>query len=421
MSKIFIYCFLTLLILTGKVYAVTLDEALFNVSEKNHKILSGQSHIQSILEDSNISSIVYRPKLTLNSSIGHKQIETTTFSKYSPTSIDFNVKQTIFDGYKGRYLMQKAKEEFYKAEFEQSLLEQSIFLDTIKAYIDLLHYDKLLKLNNENKIILGEELESSLLQFSLGDIKRSDLLLAEAKYNKAIFDISDIEKIIINLSTVFINLTEMKPVDLTVPVIKYNSLPASLNEAILIANTEHPRILLNQHVINSANLDTKIIESEKFPQLNLNANYSNDWNSLSTIKRSKTLSILGSISIPLYDSGLINSKLRKSSLLENKFKLNALHTQNEVIENITNNWNLLESLEDSLSSENNFLLVNIEILKAIDEERKNGISSNLDFLNAQNSVIQSKIRLSKYQFDQLYYSYKLLNSIGRLNLKSLLS
>ena len=43
------------------------------------------------------------------------------------------------------------------------------------------------------------------------------------------------------------------------------------------------------------------------------------------------------------------------------------------------------------------------------------------FLNAQNSVIQSKIRLSKYQFDQLYYSYKLLNSIGRLNLKSLLS
>ncbi|MDB4832108.1 TolC family protein, partial [Hyphomicrobiales bacterium] len=134
-----------------------------------------------------------------------------------------------------------------------------------------------------------------------------------------------------------------------------------------------------------------------------------------------TLSILGSISIPLYDSGLINSKLRKSSLLENKFKLNALHTQNEVIENITNNWNLLESLEDSLSSENNFLLVNIEILKAIDEERKIGISSNLDFLNAQNSVIQSKIRLSKFQFDQLYYSYKLLNSIGRLNLKSLLS
>jgi len=213
----------------------------------------------------------------------------------------------------------------------------------------------------------------------------------------------------------------MEAVDLSVPIINFNYIPNSIDEAILIAKLEHPRILLNQHIINSGNLNTKIIESEKYPQVNLNANYSKSWNPLSNVKQSDTLSVAGTVTIPLYDSGLIDSKIRKSSFLENKYNYDAIQVKNKVIEDVTINWNSIKSLNDAILSENNFLLVNMDILEAVKEERNNGISSNLDFLNAQSSVIDTKIRLSKHQFDKLYYSYKLLSSIGRLNLNFLLN
>ena len=421
MNKIFIYSLLALLIINIKVQADTLDKALINVLETNPKILSGQKYTQSIFEDSNLSGVVYRPRMSLVGSVGHNQSRTTVYSKYSPSSIGINLNQTIFDGYKGKYEIQKSKEDFYKAEFEQISLEQLIFLDAIKVYIDLLYNIDLLELKTKNENIIEEELKSANISFIMIDIKKSDLLLAEAIYKKAIIDISDINKNIINLKTTFKNEIQMEAVDLSVPIINFNYIPNSIDEAILIAKLEHPRILLNQHIINSGNLNTKIIESEKYPQVNLNANYSKSWNPLSNVKQSDTLSVAGTVTIPLYDSGLIDSKIRKSSFLENKYNYDAIQVKNKVIEDVTINWNSIKSLNDAILSENNFLLVNMDILEAVKEERNNGISSNLDFLNAQSSVIDTKIRLSKHQFDKLYYSYKLLSSIGRLNLNFLLN
>ncbi len=110
----------------------------------------------------------------------------------------------------GKYEIQKSKEDFYKAEFEQISLEQLIFLDAIKVYIDLLYNIDLLELKTKNENIIEEELKSARIQFQLGDIKKSDLLLAEAIYKKAIIDISDINKNIINLKTTFKNEIQMK-------------------------------------------------------------------------------------------------------------------------------------------------------------------------------------------------------------------
>ena len=321
MNKFFIYFFSILLLLTIDVSAYNLNKILLNVTETNHKILAGQKHVQSISEDLNISSVTYKPILTLNSSVGHKQTRTPSLSKYSPSNVDLNMKQILFDGYKGRYSNQRAKEDLYKAEFEQILLVQSVFLEVINVYIDLLRYDELLNLNIENKDLLIEELSSFQMIFSLGDIKKSDVLLVEANYEKTLFDIAKIEKNIFNLSIEFENLTQMKPVNLTTPNIKIDSFPLSLNEALLIASSEHPSIRLNQHVINSANLNTKIIESERCPKFDLNAKYSKGWNPSSILRPSDTLSVVGTITIRLYDSGLVNSKLRKSSLLVNKSAL----------------------------------------------------------------------------------------------------
>ena len=82
MNKIFIYSLLALLIINIKVQADTLDKALINVLETNPKILSGQKYTQSIFEDSNLSGVVYRPRMSLVGSVGHNQSRTTVYSKY---------------------------------------------------------------------------------------------------------------------------------------------------------------------------------------------------------------------------------------------------------------------------------------------------------------------------------------------------
>ena len=198
-------------------------------------------------------------------------------------------------------------------------------------------------------------------------------------------------------------------------------LPKSLEQAIAIALVEHPGVTAAFHQVDAAALAVKVAEGALAPNLSVNGQVSNQYDSFLGLPGSKqfTASATAQLNVPLYQGGGEYASIRQAKEQLGQARLNADVQRESVRASVVSSYGLLDTAKASIISGQAAVKAAETALAGVREEAKVGQRTTLDVLNAQQSLLNARVNLVTSQRDRVVASYAALGSIGRLSAQEL--
>ena len=303
---------------------MTLTEALARAYATNPQLNAERARQRATDEAVPQSKALERPQITATGTAGAQATENVArptpnigSSTTYPRSVSLTVTQPVFTGFKSDNSIKQAETSIRAGRETLRNVEQTILQNAASAYMDVLRAEALVELNRSNVVFLTETLRATRDRFNVGEVTRTDVAQAEARLARGQ---SDLDTAISTLQSARANYRQIigiEPARLMPGQPVDRLLPPTLEAAIAVARREHPLILAASFNVDSAQYGVKVAESNLMPTVNLQGSLSRSYDagggtSVATVSRQDSASILGVLSIPIYNGGQTYSQVRQA-------------------------------------------------------------------------------------------------------------
>jgi outer membrane protein len=422
--------------------ADTLNGALANAYQNNPQLNSQRAVVRATDESVPQALSGYKPTATATLQTG--QAYTSTVAKVtsgcasphapcyprtsfgsSPSSANFTVSQTLFNGFQTANRVRQAEANTSAARETLRVAEQTILLNGATAYMDLLRDSALLELQRRNVEVLQEQLRQTRDRFNVGEVTRTDVAQAESRLSQGRATVLSAES---QYARSRANYRQFIGVEAGVlqpgaPVDRLT--PRRVIEAIEIARARHPSVGVAMFGIDAAVLQVKVTEGSLYPQAKLLGTVQQNWETnLSTQLEVFNAFVAAQVTIPIYNAGPTGAsdtfssiRAAKETVGQKRFDLDTARDQ--VQANVVTAWGQLEAAKAQILA-TTAQVASAEIaLNGVREEARVGQRTTLDVLNAQQELVNARTALVTAQHDRVVASYSLLGAVGELNLPKL--
>jgi len=406
-------------------HAETLQSALSSAYQNNANLNAQRAATRAIDENIPKATSGYRPTVTLQGQAGLQHVEAHTptgagginsTSDTVPRSVGLTVQQNLWNGNRTDNSVRQAESGVFAQRETLRNTEQNVFQDSVTYYMNVLRDTAIFNLQKNNVEVLQEQLRQTRDRFKVGEVTRTDVAQAEAGQAKGQSDSLVAES---NLKTSMANyrlVVGRQPTKLEPVKPASAGVPKSLNDAIAISQREHPAIQASLHGVDSANLNVKVIEGSLYPSVNLTGSVTRSYDGNSVAGgRSWVSSIIGSISVPLYDGGLTTASVRQAKEQAGQQELQTDYQREQVRAAVVSSWGILSNSKAVVESAQAQVSASEIALNGVREEAKVGQRTTLDVLNAQQTLLNARVALVTAQRDRVVASYSLLAAVGRLS------
>ncbi|WP_292532251.1 TolC family outer membrane protein [Methylocystis sp.] len=338
-----------------------------------------------------------------------------------PRGATLNLSQTLFDGFKTENSVRQAESGVFAARSTMRLTEQATLQNGATAYMNVLRDTAVVSLRKNNIAVLDEQLKQTRDRFQVGEVTRTDVAQAEASVSLARSEFYASQAQLKNSMANYRQIIGVEPKRLEPGRSLEPLLPKSLEAAIAIAIVEHPGVTAALHQVDAAALAVKVAEAALMPNLSVNTQVSNQYDSFLGLPGSKqfTASAIGQLNVPLYQGGSEYASIRQAKEQLGQARLNADVQRDSVRASVVSSYGLLETAKASIASGQAAVKAAETALAGVREEAKVGQRTTLDVLNAQQSLLNARVNLLTSQRDRVVASYAALGSIGRLSAQEL--
>jgi outer membrane protein len=411
--------------LSAPVQAETMLGALAKAYAANPSLNAQRATLRATDENMPQALSGYRPTVNASGSTALTRTETripgqeTTKTLY-PSSLGLQIDQNIFDGNRTRNSVRAAESQILSGREQLRNTEQGILLNSVASYMDVLRDTAVLNLQRNNVEVLEEQLRQTQDRFSVGEVTRTDVAQSEAQLASSRAQESLAEANLRTSISIYRQYIGETPRKLGPGVPAERHLPKSLEQAIRVGLAEHPAIIAALHGVDVAEFQVKVVESALYPQLGVSAGVSRNWDASGTAKSVVTSgTIVGQLRIPIYEGGLVYSQTRQAKEQAGQQRLQVDITRDQVQQAVVSAWANLEASKQRITAAQAAVAANEIALSGTREEAKVGQRTTLDVLNAQQTLLSSRVSLVTAQRDRIVASYEVLNAIGRLSAETL--
>jgi len=326
--------------------------------------------------------------------------------------------------------MTSAQRNAAVVELALATARQDLMVRVSSAYFDVLAARDSLEFVRAQKTAVGEQLAAAKRNFEVGTSTITDTREAQAKFDLVIAqEISAQNDLTVRQSLLdqLVGRKDLKPQSLRLPL----RLPAVLgtdNEWAALTEQYLPQIQSKRTELELARLETEKARADTSPTVSLTgslgkvfpwggSNTSNDTtgiNSFTHSRDSQTGSVGLVVNIPLFTGSTRGAKLRETLALEDKTRndlqaltRNAQQTTRTVFYGLHSLAGQVKAYEAAEASSQS----------ALDANRLGyevGVRINIDVLNAQSQLYDTKAKLAKARYDVLVSNLKLRQSAGTL-------
>ena len=320
-----------------------------------------------------------------------------------------------------------AIEQAYKgldiARADLASAEQDLIVRVSQAYFDVLAAQDTLGFTIASKNAITEQLAAAKRNFEVGTATITDTREAQARYDLAVAQQIAAENDLKTKQAALDQLVGRKdvtPRPLAAPV----QLPATLgagnaDDWVQRAEAEHPAIRKAQLALDIARLESEKARAARAPTVDLVGSVAggrNVGNGASPAPGNFTNATVGvQLSLPLYTGGAIDNRIRETASLEEKSRDDldaarrgvALATRQTYL-GVQSGQAQVKAFEAAESS-------NQLALEATQLGYKVGVRVNIDVLNAQTQLFQTRRDLAKSRYDVLVNSLRLRQASGTLS------
>jgi outer membrane protein len=401
----------------------TLNQALLAAYTNNPGLLAARSNLRSKDEAVPQALANWRPNVSMTADIARSHTHTNTRranrdQMQSPRNMSLDVTQSLFRGFRTSAGVKKAELSVNSTRATLIGTEQDVLLNVVTAFMSVVQDQAKLNLKNSNELVLKRQLEATQDRFRVGEITRTDVSQAEARVAGAAADRVQFEGNLNNSRANYLNVIGEKPGKLAAPSALSITLK-SLDEAIKAAVADHPDIISQRYLEQSARINIKSVRGELLPTVNLAGKLSRAWEASGNDDQKTTGLMKLSVSIPLYQKGAVYSRLRAAKQDARQSLQKLEETRRSVSQVAAKAWVSLETAKARIKSYSAQIKSAEIALEGVQREAAVGSRTVLDVLDAEQELLDAKISLVGANRDKVVASFQLKEATGQLTAKNL--
>lgn len=317
---------------------------------------------------------------------------------------------------------QQAEFQVVQSEAQFGQASQDLIIRAAQAYFDVLTSQDSLAVIQAQKSAITEQLEQAKRNFEVGTTTITDTHEAQARYdlstsqeiaarNDLEFRQRALQQIIGRLPDALVSLRPK--LQLSPPQ------PSSMDAWVDRAQRENFTVRVQEAALEVAGRDVERVRAGRYPTLDLVGSYGNNSVTGSTGGNAagsdiKTTVIGLQLAFPLYTGGATDSRIRESLALQEKVRSDlensrrqAALSARQAFLGVTNGMAQVRALEQAVVSSETALASNRLGYEV-------GVRINIDVLNSQQQVFQTRRDMSRARYDTIMNGLRLKAATGNL-------
>jgi outer membrane protein len=310
------------------------------------------------------------------------------------------------------------------AQAQLRAADQDLIVRISQAYFDVLASQDSLEFVKSQKKAVSEQLAQAKRNFEVGTSTITDSREAQARYDLVVAQELAAENDLRVKSLaldLLVGQTKVAPKPLKAPVeLSLLVDPSDVEHWVALAREKNPLVQQADVALEVARLESRKAKAGHLPTLDLTGSYSavnNSGGSSTTLadNRINVASIGLNLNIPLFAGYSIQNRVKETLALEEKARADLDAAQRGVVQGVRTAF---LGVQSGLAQVKALEAAAISSQSALDANKLGyqvGVRINIDVLNAQSQVFDTRAKLSKARYDVLVGGLKLRQASGTLN------
>jgi outer membrane protein len=320
----------------------------------------------------------------------------------------------------------QGEKQAFIAKAQLQVAEQDLIIRTSQTYFDVLAARDTLAFVLAQKAAVAEQLASAKRNFEVGTSTITDTREAQARYDlvtaQEIAAENDVRVKKMALDQL-VGKSDTEPKPLVIPLTLPALAPSDVNQWVAQTETSHPSIVQASLALEIAKLETTKAEAGHKPTLDLNASYGTNRNQGTSTSAASTRSNAATVALafnwPLFAGFAVQNRIKETLALEDKARAD-LDTAKRTIAQATRA--AFFGVQSGLAGVKAYEAAEFSSQSALDANKLGyqvGVRINIDVLNSQSQLFQTKRDLAKARYDVLLGGLKLRQANGTLTAEDL--
>lgn len=408
----------------GFAHAQSLPEALARAYTANPNLNAARAALRVTNENVPQALSGYRPRVTASADAGHQGSYGTPAggayggSTNSPRGFGVQADQLLWNGSRVENQVGAAEAQVLAARETLRVSEQDILLQAATVYMDVVRDHSIMRLREGFVRLMAEQLRATRDRFTVGEVTKTDVAQAQARHALAISQLRAAEATLTASKANFLRVIGQPAQKLSGRSSIESLLPKRLEDAVASGTSNHPQVRGATYGVDVAERAVKVSESALYPTLTGSASVNRRYDATG-YDMIDTASVVGRVTIPLYDAGENQSKVRQSKEQLGQRRIEVDAVRDQVRNLVVANWGAHQAVKAQVIAAQAQISASTIALNGIRDEAKVGQRTTLDVLNAQQELLDAQVSLVRIEHDRVVSAYTVLGAIGRLNADTL--
>ncbi len=410
-------------------HAETLADAIALAYQTN-PTLQGQRASQRALDESVVQARGgLRPSISLSGDASWSDREVTDGDANTPTSrssgAGLSVSQPLYTGGRVSSGISAARADVLTGREGLRGVEAQVLQTVITAYVDVRRDQERLRIATDNVAVLQRQLDEARARFEVGEITRTDVAQAEARFAGARASFSSAQAQLAISRASYAAVVGQNPGDLAPEPSLEGLLPATVDEAFVAAEEANPQVLAAEYSERSSAARLAATRAERRPTVSASGsvgyNASNGFGGTGGQFEDYSQIVSGSVTVrmPIFTGGLINSSVRAATERNRADQLGIEEARRTALRTVSQAWNSLVGARANLIANEEQVRATRIAFEGVRQEAQVGLRTTLDVLNAEQELRNAELAMINARRDEYVASAILLAAMGKLEARYL--
>ena len=297
--------------------AQSLEDALVLAYQNNPALQAQRARLRAVDEEVPEALAGWRPTIEIAGDVGALHSETDGMvpnsgsSTATPHGVGITAVTPIYQGGRVDAQIESAENRVSAGRAQLQEVEQSILLDTVTAYMDVLRYNAEIELSRSSERVVRRQLQAAQDRLDVGEVTRTDVAQAEARLAQAGAERVMAEGGMMSARAFFRQVIGQPPGTLSWPPVPMG-LPETEEEALAAAAEGNPSIAAASFIALASDADIETAASALRPQVSIVGDVRQRFDPSELVESSADASLMATVRVLLYQGGAANARIRQS-------------------------------------------------------------------------------------------------------------
>ncbi len=321
----------------------------------------------------------------------------------------------LFDGFGRESAVERSASRVDAAASRVLERTEAIAANAIEAYLNVLRNVELVKLAEDNLAAHRTLADRVRTRVRGGQSGAGDFQQATSRYSAAEDALVQARKDLKDSHTVYIQILNEMPEDLSRFPLPLEAMPESVDQAVQVALHSSPTLEAAGADLDEANAVHRGAQSGYWPRFDLVAGGTANRNVDGVRGEDNDASAMLRMRYNLFRGNIDQNLRMETAERVSQARATVLRLERAVAKEVRDSWNAMETAQMRSDVLNQQVVANSQVVSSYRQEFDINQRSLLDLLDSENELFTARTRATTAEFAYQYSVYRTLAAIGQLN------